>query len=167
MELLKFRDAQPEDLDVIINIYNSTIPSRMATADTEAISTASRQQWFSEHSPNKRPLWIVENKEDQVIGWISFQSFYGRPAYYSTAEISIYLKQEYQHKGYGKSILEYAINHASALGIKTLLGFIFAHNKPSLKLFRQFGFEEWAHLPDVAIIDGQERSLKIMGKRLN
>jgi phosphinothricin acetyltransferase len=47
-----------------------------------------------------------------------------------------------------------------------LLGFIFAHNEPSLKLFKQLGFEQWAMLPDVAELDGIERSLVILGKRI-
>jgi phosphinothricin acetyltransferase len=47
-----------------------------------------------------------------------------------------------------------------------LLGYIFAHNEPSLKLFLQLGFLEWAHLPDIAELDGIKRSLKILGKRV-
>jgi len=29
------------------------------------------------------------------------------------------------------------------------------------------GFQEWANLPNIATLDGVERSLKILGKRLN
>ena len=58
------------------------------------------------------------------------------------------------------------MKEAKTFGIKTLLGYIFAHNEPSLKLFSQFGFEEWAMLPDIALLDGVERSLKILGKRI-
>jgi L-amino acid N-acyltransferase YncA len=46
------------------------------------------------------------------------------------------------------------------------LGYIFAHNEPSLKLFRSFGFTDWANLPDIAVLDGVERSLVIVGKRV-
>lgn len=101
-----------------------------------------------------------------MIGWVSFQSFYGRPAYEGTVEISIYLHEKQRGKGYGKQLLEYSIQHALACGIKTLLGFIFAHNEPSLQLFYHFGFEDWALLPDIALLDGVEQSLKIVGKRI-
>jgi phosphinothricin acetyltransferase len=47
-----------------------------------------------------------------------------------------------------------------------LLGFIFGHNEPSLKLFERFGFEKWGHLPSVAELDGIERDLVIVGKRV-
>jgi len=66
----------------------------------------------------------------------------------------------------GKQILKYSIDNAPKFGIKTLLGFIFAHNEPSLKLFKSFGFEEWATLPNIAELDGQECGLKILGKRI-
>jgi phosphinothricin acetyltransferase len=46
------------------------------------------------------------------------------------------------------------------------LGYIFAHNEPSLKLFRRFGFSDWAVMPNIAELDGVERSLIILGKRI-
>jgi len=166
MEELKFRDAVKSDLIKIVEIYNSTISSRMVTADTEPVSVASRVKWFEEHNPLKRPLWVVENKSNEIIGWVSFQSFYGRPAYNATVEISVYLATEQRGKGLGKQILQHCIDNAPKCGIKTLLGFIFSHNEPSLKLFRSFGFEDWATLPNIAELDGVERGLKILGKRI-
>jgi phosphinothricin acetyltransferase len=53
------------------------------------------------------------------------------------------------------------------LGLKTLLGFIFAHNQPSLQLFNSFGFQRWGYLPAVAELDGVERDLCIMGKQIS
>ncbi len=138
----------------------------MVTADTEPVSVESRQKWFDEHSPDKRPLWVIENSNGQIVGWISFQSFYGRPAYDATVEISIYLDGAQRGKGLGKQVLQYCLDKAPAFGVTTLLGFIFAHNEPSLKLFKHFGFQEWAHLPGIALLDGQERGLKIVGKRI-
>ena len=138
----------------------------MVTADTEPVTVESRIKWFGEHTFDKRPLWVVENQNKNIIGWISFQNFYGRPAYNSTAEISIYLDSGQRGKGIGKQVLKYSIDLAKQLGIKTLLGFLFAHNEPSLKLFKHFGFEEWATLPNIALLDGIERSLKILGKRI-
>jgi len=166
MAFICYRDATQKDLTKIVEIYNSTIPSRMVTADTEPVSVVSRQRWFEEHIPNKRPLWVIEIAPNQIIGWVSFQSFYGRAAYDSTVEISIYLTEEHRGKGLGKEILHHCIDRASKLGIKTLLGFIFAHNEPSIKLFRHFGFEDWATLPNIAELDGLESTLKILGKRI-
>lgn len=164
-EYIEFREAVIEDLPKIVDIYNSTIASRMVTADTEPITVESRLKWFDEHDIHKRPLYMITH-EGKTAGWMSFQSFYGRPAYDSTAEISIYIDNDFRGKGIGKESIQKAIEVSPKVGVKTLLGFIFAHNLPSIKLFSKFGFEKWAHLPNVAELDGVERDLVILGKRI-
>jgi L-amino acid N-acyltransferase YncA len=164
-EAFSLRDAAPDDLPAIVDIYNSTIPGRMVTADTEPVSVQSRQKWFDDHSPDFRPLWVLE-KDGRICGWLSFQSFYGRPAYKATAEVSIYVHEAYRGRGIGRFLLRKAMEACPRIGVKTLLGFIFGHNEPSLRLFAGFGFERWAHLPNIAELDGVERDLIIMGKRV-
>jgi L-amino acid N-acyltransferase YncA len=164
--LYSHRDAVPSDLPDIVDIYNTTIASREITADTEPVSVASRQHWFAGHSPQHRPLWVVE-REGEVIGWLSYSDFYGRPAYAATAELSIYIHPSARGQGLGRYFLTQAVERASDYGIHILLGFIFAHNLPSLRLFDAFGFARWGHLPGVAVLDGVERDLLILGKRVN
>lgn len=162
---MRIRNATIEDLPAIVAIYNSTVPSRMVTADTEPVSVASREKWFHEHSPERRPLWVAE-EQGQVLGWISLSSFYGRPAYNGTCEVSLYLAPDQRRKGLGTKLLQHCIDFAPAVGVLTLLGFIFGHNEPSLELFKKFGFERWGHFPRVAVLDGVERDLVILGLRL-
>ena len=166
MSDLRYRNATLNDLPKIVDIYNSTIATRMVTADTEPVSVEDKLQWFDEHSNDFRPLWMVENKMNGVVGWVSFQSFYGRPAYNGTAEISIYLDENFRGNGFGKQILNYSLQQASTFGIKDILAFIFAHNQPSLKLFEKFGFEVWGNFPNIAVLDNIERTLIILGKRI-
>jgi L-amino acid N-acyltransferase YncA len=164
MKNITIVDAAMEDLADIVDIYNATIPSRMVTADLEPVTVASRKKWFEEHSKALRPIWVMK-ENGQIIAWLSFQSFYGRPAYLATAEISIYVAGAYQGRGIGSILLEKAIQECSQFQILTLLGFVFAHNEPSLKLLKKFGFSEWGYLPQVANLEGVERDLVILGKR--
>jgi len=159
------RLARQEDLTAIVAIYNSTVASREVTADTEPVSVASRQAWFDEHHPDKRPLWVAE-RDGVVIGWLSYSNFYGRPAYAGTAELSIYLHEKARGLGLGRYFLEQAIAFAPSIKVHTLLGFVFGHNIASLKLFEVFAFERWANMPGVATLDGVERDLVILGKRV-
>jgi phosphinothricin acetyltransferase len=46
------------------------------------------------------------------------------------------------------------------------MGLIFGHNTPSLKLFERFGFVRWGLLPRVTVLDGIERDVVILGRRL-
>jgi L-amino acid N-acyltransferase YncA len=163
---MKFRDANIDDLPRIVEIYNSTVAGRMVTADTEPVSVSSRLHWFNDHSSHKRPLWVIESEANDIIGWVSFQSFYGRPAYDATAEISIYLDASVRGNGVGKKVLDHAIQSCGSLRIKTILGYIFSHNEPSIKLFESFGFKVWGVFPNIAVLDGVERSVTVVGKRL-
>ncbi|HEY0063250.1 MAG TPA: GNAT family N-acetyltransferase [Telluria sp.] len=165
------RIARPDDLPAIVAIYNSTVASREVTADTEPVSVASRQQWFDDHHPERRPLWVIHDAADSaaapaLLGWMSYSNFYGRPAYSGTAELSIYIDEAWRGKGIGRYCLEQAVAFAPRIAVHTLLGFIFGHNAPSLALFRKFGFDTWAHLPRVANLDGIERDLIILGRRV-
>ena len=158
-----YRLARREDLPRIVAIYNATIPSRLVTADLEPVSVESRWPWFDQHTPDTRPLWVVE-RGGEVIAWLSFSSFYGRPAYARTAEVSVYIDERHRRQGLGADLLARAVAHAPAIGVHRLLGFIFGHNLPSLALFARAGFERWAHLPGVAVLDGIERDLVIVGR---
>jgi L-amino acid N-acyltransferase YncA len=160
-----FRYAGWQDLEKVVSTYNAAIPSRLVTADLEPVSVESRTRWFNDHNQTSRPLWIIDF-DDKYAGWMSFNSFYGRPAYSGTVEVSIYLEPTFQGKGIGRECLRKAIEEAPAMEIHTLLGFIFGHNGPSIALFKKFGFEEWAHLPQVANMDGVFRDLLIYGRKL-
>ncbi len=47
-----------------------------------------------------------------------------------------------------------------------MLAFVFAHNAPSVALFERAGFATWGRLPRVAELDGVERDLAILGRRI-
>lgn len=166
LENITIRDATEDDLTAIVAIYNSTIPGRLVTADTEEIKVNDKKPWLDAHlADRKRPLWVAEC-DGKLCGWLSLEPFYGRPAYHATAEISIYIDQRFRREGLGSFLIQQVIGQCKSFGIKTLLAFIFGHNTPSLHLFERFGFEKWGHFPKVAELDGIERDLMIMGKRV-
>ncbi|MGL6039723.1 MAG: GNAT family N-acetyltransferase [Deefgea sp.] len=162
----QYRLADAADLPQIVAIYNSTVASRQVTADTEPVSVESRQAWFAAHQRPDRPLWVVE-QAGEIVAWLSFSSFYGRPAYQGCAEVSIYLAESVRGQGLGQFLLQSAIDFSPSIALHTLLGFVFGHNTPSIRLFERFGFATWGHLPCVAELDGIERDLLILGLRIN
>lgn len=162
---MEIRFAKLEDLPEIVRIYNSTVPGRMVTADLEPVTVEERLPWFYAHNEEKRPLWVVES-EGEILGWLSYQSFYGRPAYNGTVELSIYIDELHRGKKIGEALINFAINSCEKYKVKVLLGFIFGHNIPSMKLFEKFGFQSWGNLAKIAVLDGIERDLIIVGKRI-
>jgi L-amino acid N-acyltransferase YncA len=157
------RDAVEADLPAIVDIYNATVPTRMVTAELEPTTVEARVPWFREHSPEQYPFWVAES-EGCVMGWLEFKKFLPRCAYRGTAEISVYVDEKFRRRGVGQRLLERAIARAPSLGITALVGLIFGHNEPSLKLFQRLGFERWGFFPAVAQLDGVDRDLVVMGQ---
>ena len=164
-EQITIRDALESDLPAIIDIYNATVPTRMVTAELEPTTVEARLPWFREHSPNQYPFWVAES-DGHVIGWLDFKKFLPRSAYRGTAEISVYVDEEFRRQGVARLLLQQAIARSPSLGISALVGLIFGHNQPSLRLFERLGFERWGLLPRIARLDGNDRDLVIMGRHL-
>lgn len=163
---MPIRLALPADLAAIVAIYNSAIPGRMATADTVPVTVESRRAWFAEFDPKRRPLWVFTGAGKGIAGWASLRSFYGRPAYAATVEAAVYCDPARQRQGVGRALLTHALTAAPGLDVRTVLAFVFSHNLPSIALFGQAGFASWGRLPKVAELDGQERDLSILGRRI-
>lgn len=159
------RDATEADLPAIVAIYNSIIPGRMVTADLEPVTVASRLPWLQAHDPKKRPVWVAE-QAGVICAWLSFDTFLARAAYDGTVMVALYVEERHRRAGLGRLLLTRALEHAPKLGVHTVLGYIFAHNEPSLRFFASFGFERWAHLPRIAQLEQAERDLVIVGKRV-
>lgn len=166
-EGFELRLADESDLPAIVEIYNSIIPSRQVTADLEPVTVEARRPWLAAHNTATRPVWVlVEKSSGQTAGWMSFDTFYARAAYDGTVMIAIYLAEKQRKKGLGGALLAQALQIAPKHGVHTILGYIFGHNAPSLRLFEKAGFARWAHLPRIAILDGVERDLIIVGRRI-
>lgn len=162
---MRIRHARRGDLPAIVAIYNASIPGRMATADLAPVRVADREAWFAEFEPARRPLFVTTGERADVpLAWLSLRSFYGRPAYAETVEVGIYTHPSAQRQGHGRALLGHALAAAPALGVTRLLAFTFAHNAPSLALFRGFGFADWGFLPGVAKLDGVRRDVVILGR---
>ncbi len=159
------RDAVEADLPAIVEIYNAAIRARISTAQLEPVSVEERLPWLRKHSPESHPLWVAVI-DGQIAGWLSFHSFMTRCAYRSTAKISVYVSDTFPRLGVGRALLEKAVTHSPRLAINVLVGCIFGHNEPSLRLFERLGFERWGSLPRIARMDDIERDLVIVGRHI-
>jgi phosphinothricin acetyltransferase len=158
------RLAQLADLPSIVDIYNSTIPSREVTAALEPVSVAEREPWFLAHD-DRHPIWVLSNAHNDILAWVSIEPFFnGRAAYAATAEVSIYLAANQRGQGLGKKLLQHVLLVCPPLGITRLMAAIFAHNQASMALFQKAGFETWGICPDVGLLDGRAASLALLGK---
>jgi phosphinothricin acetyltransferase len=163
---MPIRHAVESDLPSIVEIYNASIPGRLATADTAPVTVAQREEWFRAFDPAARPLWVMDD-DGTVSGWLGLRSFYGRPAYHRTVESAVYVSPRHQRRGTAKALLRHALAACPDLGVANVLAFVFAHNHPSIALFEAQGFGRWGLLPRVCELDGAEKDVLILGRRLD
>jgi phosphinothricin acetyltransferase len=159
---LSIRAATEHDLEAIRAIYNESIPKRIATADLEPQTIEARRAWFLQRDLTRRPVLVAVDAEG-VCAWGAFTNFKDRAAYAPTAEISVYVADRAAGRGVGRGMLDALLERAPACGIDRILAICFAHNEPSLRLFRSRGFIEWGAFPDACIMDGVRRSVVILG----
>lgn len=165
---MKIREAILDDLQTIVDIYNQSIPYRKATADLVAVTVEERLEWFNKFSSDRKPIWVLETDfSDQIVGWLSLKSFYGREAYRHTAEISVYIDYHHHRKGYADILIKHALTEAKSWEINNILAYIFSNNISSIQLFEKYGFKRWGLLPGIAEMDSQLYSLEIWGLTLS
>jgi L-amino acid N-acyltransferase YncA len=158
------REATEADLEAIRAIYNESIPKRIATADLEPQSAEARRAWFTQRDHAKRPVLVAVDAQG-VCAWGAFTNFKDRAAYAPTAEVSVYVADRAAGRGVGRAMLDALLERAPRCGIDRILAICFAHNEPSLRLFRSRGFTEWGAFPDACTMDGVRRSVVILGWR--
>jgi len=164
------RDATESDLPRIVEIYNFAVATRKCSCDLAPTTVAARRPSFLAHTPDHRPLWVAEDSarpDAGVLGYLGFFHFMNeRPGYFITADLAIYLHPEAQGRGLGTWLITQAIERAPSMGIETLTATIFASNESSIALFARMGFERWGFMPRVARLEGVEKDLVLVGRRL-
>lgn len=162
-----YRLAEPNDLPNLVKIYNQSIATKQSTAVLNSLSTTERQSWFDEHQNSTRPLIIaVCQSHQQVVAYGSFSDLYPMQAYHISSEISIYVDEIAKGQGIGQQLLKILLNIAPSCGIQQVVAKIFAHNQPSLNLFKKHGFVQWGYLPQVCDMDGFLADVVILGKKV-
>lgn len=163
---VSLRLAQAEDLPGINEIYNLSIPSQSATADTEDVSLSARKAWFANHDPEHYPIYVA-TVAGHVVGWIALSPHRpGRGALRHTAEVSYYVHPEFQRQGIGSNLLHFMLDMAIQLGYRNLFAILLENNEGSIEMLKKYGFKQWGRLPNVADFGGVEVSQVYYGIRL-
>lgn len=165
-ENITLRPATQADLPAIVEIYNQNVITKQATADLIPVTVTQQQAWFDKHGLEKNRPMLVAVENDKILGWATLSNLYERPAYRISAEISVYIDKDQKGRGLGQLLVEKQLELAPICGVQQALTKIFAHNTPSLTLFKKLGFEEWGYLKQVCDMDGFIADVVILGKKI-
>jgi L-amino acid N-acyltransferase YncA len=143
------------DLPRLVEIYNQAIASHTATADTTPFTVEARRGWFTAHAPDAYPIYVCEEDNGLVVGYLSISPYRDRPALTRTAEISYYVDYSKHGQGFGSALLEHALHDAHRIGRKVFIAIVLQSNDHSVRLLEKYGFCRWGYLPNVAeLTDG-------------
>jgi phosphinothricin acetyltransferase len=134
----EIRLAAADDLPRILAISNWAAENTIANFAT---SPERLEDWTSNWQ-NTREFhpWLVGLVAGEVIGFAKSSPHRARGAYRWTAEVSVYLAEEWQGKGLAGALYEVLLPLLRRQGYVTLLAGISGGHLPSEKLHARFGF---------------------------
>jgi len=144
---LIIREAKIADLPAMTEIYNVAILKTFATFDTEPKSLAEQEKWFREHG-GTNPI-LVGVMHGEIVGWASLSRWSDRCAYSDTAEISLYVSEFRQGKGFGRQLMKCILEKGRQAGLHTVIARIAEGNDISVHLHESFGFRHVGIMKEV------------------
>ncbi|MGD8979055.1 MAG: GNAT family N-acetyltransferase [candidate division WOR-3 bacterium] len=160
--MLSIRDAVFSDLPGITVIYNEAILETIATFDTTPKTEDEQKTWFMEHG-KENPL-VVAEQSGVIVGWVALSKWSDRCAYSDAAEISLYVKKEYQGKGIGRKLMQAVLDKGRKAGLHTVLARIAEGNEASVHLHQTMGFKHVGVMKEVGRKFGRLLDVYLMQK---
>ncbi len=161
-DLIYIRNATWDDLQVITEIYNEAIRMTTSTFDTTPKTIEEQHAWFADHGA-KNPIMVAEH-QGSVVGWGSLSKWSDRCAYADTAEVSLYIKEEYRGKGIGAQLLSQLLKEGERSGLHAIIARITEGNTNSVSLHESFGFLPIGVMKEVGVKFGKRLDVYLMEK---
>lgn len=142
------RDATPDDLAGILDIYNDAVRQTTAIWNETVVDLGNRRAWFAERRAAGFPILVATEGRD-VIGYATYGPFRPHEGYRHTVENSIYVRADRRSSGIGALLMAPLIETARREGRHVIVAAIEARNEASISLHARFGFVETARMPEV------------------
>ena len=137
------REARPEDLPHIREIYNHYVANSTVTFDEDAMTL---REWKSKYAYLKKlgmPFIVAESPSGQILGYALVQPWKQKRAYRFSVENSIYLGAASTGKGLGPVLMQELIDRSKAAGLKEIIAVIADKGaEASIRMHENFGFTE-------------------------
>lgn len=119
-----------EHESILISFLDKCLPESNRCLDIDG-----RHSYYKEISTHFKGFWCLYDGE-RIIGTVAISELSG-----DSCELkSLYLLEEYHSRGYGKRMLEHAIENARDLGYKKMYLDSLSSSKKAIALYRRAGF---------------------------
>lgn len=149
------RRALQSDIARIGEIYNQAIDDQQfATCDIKPVTVESRIEWLASHK-DPFPVFVYEDKAENVLGWSALNKFSVRSSLPTIAEVSVYIDRRHRSKLIGGRLFIHIIKEAKRLGFRSLVSLTLERNEASIRGLQAVGFRRAACLSEVAMLRGE------------
>jgi phosphinothricin acetyltransferase len=139
---MRIREARPEDLPRLLEIYNHYVEHTHCTFDTELISLEARHHWFDSFSETGPYRLFLAESNGQVEGYASSGQFRKKTAYARSVETSIYLAPDHCGVGTGRALYAHLLEALEEEPtVHRAYGGVALPNQASITLHQQLGFK--------------------------
>lgn len=157
----EIREAQPEDLPGILEIYNDAVRNTLAIWNEAPVDLANRLAWFTARAEQGYPI-LVAVDDSGVLGYASFGDWRPFEGFRHTIEHSVYVRSDQRGKGLGLKLLEVLIERARVCGKHVMVAAIESGNAASIRLHERLGFVVTGQMPQVGVKFGRWLDLTFM-----
>jgi phosphinothricin acetyltransferase len=139
---MELRLARLGDAEATREIYNAAVPT-LATFDLRPRTPEEHESWLRARTGAYAALVVVDSHggDEEVIGFGSLSRYRSRPAYATTVEDSVYVRDDSRGRGVGRLLLDGLLDVAASHGFHCVVARIVAGNDASVALHRGAGFE--------------------------
>jgi L-amino acid N-acyltransferase YncA len=134
------RLAAATDAEEIRAIYNPAVLSSTVTFDLVPRSHADQIEWLQAHD-GAHPATVAVDDDGTVAGFGSLSPWRARPAYSTSVEDSVYVREDRQGAGIGKLLLADLVERARGYGFHAVFARIVGGHEASIALHERCGFE--------------------------
>jgi len=159
--MIIIRIAEEKDIAEILGIYNWSILNTTSVYSNTPHTLEMRKKWFEEKKAANHPVLVAE-KDNKVVGFISYGPFRSWPGYKYTVEHSVHVDKDHRRQGIAGMLLKKLIEAARQNEVHAIIGGIDASNTASVKLHEQYNFREVGHLKEVGFKFNKWLDLKFL-----
>ena len=151
--------ARIEDIPALLEIYNYEVINGTATLDINPRTLPEWENWFREHQ--KEEHFVLTAEINGVpAGYASLSEYRSKEAYRSTAELSVYVGQEFRRQGVASALIAEVLRIAREMGtLHSVVSVITAGNNASKRLHGKFGFMACGTLRQVGFKHGKYQDI--------
>ncbi|WP_245831883.1 GNAT family N-acetyltransferase [Oceanobacillus senegalensis] len=142
---IHIRTGQLDDAQAILDIQRYVIMENkflISVPDEFDRTLEQQKKWMRNVLENKRETIMIAEKDDEVIGWLVFESP-NRKRLSHTGSFEMMIHKDVRGKGIGKMLIMELLNWAEKNPFieKVSLG-VFSTNKRAISLYKRMGFIE-------------------------